>query len=240
MVYYLAPSLDMLRSEVNTLFPGRDKTSDGWIGDPSHAARPSDHNPNWDATGRRRGIVHALDLDVDDNDPRRDMRKIVLEAVIGDPRAWYVISNGIIYSRTYDWQARRYTGSNPHFTHIHISIRYDEYAEFNRDRWIVVNKPRVKPGKVNLDNVREQFLLVANGHQATKDLTGVSRIQVALNRQYKAGLKADGIVGPKTLEAWRKHEKARGGKGRPGVPDAFSMKELDEMTKVITGVERSK
>ena len=48
-----------LRNQINEAFPGRDKASDGWIGDAAHQARVSDHNPD------RRGIVHAIDVDED-------------------------------------------------------------------------------------------------------------------------------------------------------------------------------
>lgn len=42
--------------------------------------------------------------------------------MVADKRTWYVIHRGIIRSRTYGFQARRYTGPNPHTGHIHISI----------------------------------------------------------------------------------------------------------------------
>ncbi len=35
-----------LRNQVNRAFPNRDRRSDGWVGDSSHSARKSDHNPN--------------------------------------------------------------------------------------------------------------------------------------------------------------------------------------------------
>ncbi len=55
---YLVPSLARLRTEFNQLNPGRDKASDGWIGDAEHQANPtSDHNPD------ERGAVHAIDVD---------------------------------------------------------------------------------------------------------------------------------------------------------------------------------
>lgn len=56
----LANSLTRLRDQVNAAFPNRNKASDGWIGDASHAASASDHNPN------SQGVVSALDLT---NDP---------------------------------------------------------------------------------------------------------------------------------------------------------------------------
>lgn len=119
MSYFLAPALVKLRDEINARFPKRDKASDGWIGDPSHQARPSDHNPDWKATG----IVRALDIDISpDGRPDVDLRRTILRVAIKDPRVWYVISNGVIYSRTYGFTPRRYTGSNPHTAHVHISL----------------------------------------------------------------------------------------------------------------------
>src|SRR5690606_29069239 len=59
MSYYLAPSLVKLRDLINQNWPNRDKSSDGWIGDPSHQARKSDHNPDYSAGG----VVRAIDVD---------------------------------------------------------------------------------------------------------------------------------------------------------------------------------
>lgn len=120
--YFLATSLKIFRASVNTEFPHRDETSDGWIGDASHAARTSEHNPCWTCSGDQYGIVRAIDIDIDDNDAGRDLRTEILNSVIGHPAVWYVISNGIIYSRTNGWEARKYNGPNGHFKHVHISI----------------------------------------------------------------------------------------------------------------------
>ena len=48
-----------LREQIDDVFPDRDRTSDGWIGDVRHAARKSDHNPT------NEGIVRAIDIDAD-------------------------------------------------------------------------------------------------------------------------------------------------------------------------------
>jgi len=61
----LAPSLVNLRREIDLRWPDRMKTSDGWIGDPAHAQRSSDHNPD------ARGIVHALDVTGEGSHPGR-------------------------------------------------------------------------------------------------------------------------------------------------------------------------
>lgn len=123
--YFLAPSLVAFRGSIDVEFPYRDRASDGWIGDAAHASRVSDHNPDWSVTGYMHGIVRAIDVDIDDGDPSRDLREEILNSAIGHPAVWYVISNGKIYSRTYGWKANDYTGTNGHFHHVHISINHD-------------------------------------------------------------------------------------------------------------------
>lgn len=133
--YFLAPSLVKLRSEINAAFPNRDKASDGWIGDPSHQARKSEHNPCWNCTGSSYGVVRAIDVDIDDRDERYDLRALLVATAITDHRVWYVISNGIIRSRTYGFEPRRYTGPNGHFKHVHISLREGQQFYFDTSTW---------------------------------------------------------------------------------------------------------
>lgn len=158
MSFFLAPALVKLRDEVNERFPNRDKASDGWIGDTSHRARPSDHNPCRTCTGRSNGIVRALDIDISpDGKPNVDLRKRLLKICVGDPRVWYVISNGKIYSRTHGWTAREYLGSNPHFAHVHISLNgangVAPEGNFDTSDWFPERKP--KPLPTRLENFRE-------------------------------------------------------------------------------------
>lgn len=127
MTAYLAPSLAALRSEADARWPNRDTASDGWIGDPAHAARVSDHNPDPDAND----VVRALDLDDDGIDV-----DALLAAVIGDERVEYVIHNRTIWSRSRDWVPRPYTGSNAHTTHVHVSIRHTPAAEADTRPWL--------------------------------------------------------------------------------------------------------
>lgn len=115
--YFLAPSLARLRAEINALWPGRDHTSDGWIGDTSHQARKSDHNPDWDAGG----VVRAIDVDEDGIDV-----EAILKAVVHDPRVSYVIYEGRIWGGT-RW--RPYKGPNPHAHHFHVSIKHTKAAQ---------------------------------------------------------------------------------------------------------------
>lgn len=115
----LAPCLRNLFNEIDAVWPGRDRRTDGWIGDAAHQQRQSDHNPD------SRGIVHAIDIDKDGINP-----EYVVEQCISENRPTeYVIWNRQIWSRSKDFKPRKYTGDNPHTDHIHVSIRYGTYWE---------------------------------------------------------------------------------------------------------------
>lgn len=111
-----------LRLQVDDSYLDRDRTSDGWIGDTRHSARPSDHNP--DAAG----IVRAIDIDRDlSYDSKPDLMpdladQIRLCAKRGDKRISYIIFNGKISSSKKGWAWRPYSGINPHTKHCHVSF----------------------------------------------------------------------------------------------------------------------
>lgn len=235
MSYYLAPSLRKLTNEVNSRMspPSWPTVSagDGWIGDTSHSARKSDHNPDWSAGG----VVRAVDIGINNRNA-----KAILEAAIGDSRVWYVIHKGIIYSRTYGWAARKYTGANPHNHHIHISIRHGRKWENDTSRWLKP-KIRVRPGPVNLDNVREQFFIALGLRKGKlRNLVGIRRIQYGLRNHVDRNVVVDGYVGKQTLNAWGKWERSIGHVGRPRVPDIKTLREFEKKVWAITKIVRKK
>lgn len=142
--YYLAPSLVQLRAEVNAAWPGRDKASDGWVGDTSHAARPSDHNPDW-ADG---GVVRALDIDKDGINAGA-----LIAALLADSRTNYVIHRRVIYQRIHGFRPRTYTGANAHLSHVHLSIRHGRTWENSRTPWLTSLTSNTTPGGGNLPTV---------------------------------------------------------------------------------------
>lgn len=215
--WFAAPVVLSLRDEVNRLFPNRDKSSDGILGDASHAARVSEHNPCWTCTGKYYGIVRAEDIDIDDGDPGRDLRRMLLNALIGDPRVWYVISNGVIYSRTYGWEPRTYTGTNGHFHHVHVSFLFE--GCFDTRPFFEDTKKRTTPPKISVHKAHDEFLRVVQGHVPRYSID-VLRCQRLLNARLGGDdVQADGYVGPKTLARWGDLEHKFGGTGRPRVPD---------------------
>ena len=110
-----------LRLQVDDCFPDRDRTSDGWIGDTRHAARPSDHNPDAE------GIVRAIDIDRDLSgkakpDLMPDLADQIRLCAKSDKRISYIIFNGRIASSKKSWAWRPYDGINKHNHHCHISF----------------------------------------------------------------------------------------------------------------------
>lgn len=119
-----AHSLRQLAHDVDTRWPARERASDGWLGDAHHKARQSDHNPDW------RGVVHAIDLDVNGLDP-----VTVLHAVLTHPSTHYAIWADHIYSRSRGFRPLLYSGPDRHESHIHVSILTTRRAERSTVAW---------------------------------------------------------------------------------------------------------
>lgn len=116
---FLAPSLRGLFQELDSTWPHRDRRTDGWIRWPKDGISKG-HNPD------SKGCVHAIDVDKDGIDPMWIVRNIRKPSGV----LWYIIWNRKLYSNTYGWVERAYTGSNPHTDHMHIEI-YQTYAAEN-------------------------------------------------------------------------------------------------------------
>lgn len=219
--WHLAASLAALRAEVNARWPGRDRSSDGAIGDALHQARTNSHNParhpGGPAVGTQ-GAVHALDITANGIDVG-----VLLDAVIGDPRVWYVIHDGRIWSRTTGWAARAHSG-DPHSTHVHINLREDTQdaavaAETDTSRWLGGSggvgrgssasgarvSPALAPGLSTSATRALQRALIARGFTIPSGATGwygpetTKAVRAFQRSQGWTGSGADGIAGQQTL-----------------------------------------
>lgn len=213
----LARALTQLRSEVNAKWPDRSKDSDGWIGDAAHASRSSDHNP-WihDPDGTR--VVSAIDIT---HDPAKGFDSYAFAEWLRtqrDPRIKYVISNRRIFSsESSPWQWRRYSGSNPHDHHVHISVQEDKAHYDDVRAWgvspitLTVSPPAQQPRGVPQtirkgstgDDVKTLQVRLSN-HGFKLDTTGNfdDRTDYVVRRwQQINGLHADGVVGPQTWKS---------------------------------------
>lgn len=215
----LAPSLARGRTEINVRWPHRDHSSDGWIGDTRHQQSGSPENGGSDHNVNKRGKVDALDVDVDGiNCP------LVVARAIRHPAVNYVIWNRTIWSRSRGFAAHRYTGSDPHTNHIHISIMQSVAAEVNTAPWgissIVVDPvvypvnpgagtwaqrlaramPVLRKGPGVRGSVRKwQALANAGGAHIVEDGKFGDRTDAATRGYQRAwGLTVDGVVGAQT------------------------------------------
>lgn len=206
----LAKSLVHLREQINVAAPGRNKTSDGWIGDTSHQARKSDHNPDAE------GYVYAFDVT---NDPAHGVvSQQVAEELrrSKDPRLQYVISNKRIANMDIEDGAwRPYAGSNPHDKHCHVSVRHDRELRDDTRDWKLpqfardISAPEVPevatihPGAPESATVNELKEWLVKYIESEKGY-GVLSEAVVRAYQKERGLAVDGIVGPYTWASLHK------------------------------------
>jgi hypothetical protein len=116
----LSKSVIQLREQIDDTYPLRDRRTDGTIGDAKHDSK-SDHTPDAE------GWVRALDIDSDLTKHKSEsiyLANQIRKHAKSDPakRISYVIHNHKIASRILNWRWRKYSGSNPHTSHIHISF----------------------------------------------------------------------------------------------------------------------
>jgi len=197
--YYLAPSLVALRTEINRRWPKRDTESDGWIGNASHAARQSDHNPDYGAGG----VVRAIDVDKDGISVPD-----LLGAVVRDSRVAYVIWNRRIASATDDgipWDWEPYDGTNAHEHHVHVSIRHTRAAETNVAPWFKSKPPSphapegIDVTRDEVDEVVQLYALWSRVNELDAEIAvAIAKgdgVRVGILRTHRAPLEAKRLIG---------------------------------------------
>jgi hypothetical protein len=123
----LAKSLIAMEAEADRLAPNRNRASDGSIGDQSHQARQSDHNPDGDKTVDALDLTHSPERGWDTHARARQVARNVVNGI--ERRIKYIISLGEIFSKKGGrWAWRPYTGPNKHVTHAHYSVE-DAYQD---------------------------------------------------------------------------------------------------------------
>lgn len=153
-----AKCLDVLRDQIDTRFPGRKTDYDGTIGDTSHQARKSEHNPNAD------GVVLAMDIT---NDPVHGcVSDNIAHALIEsrDPRIQYIISNGKICNADVSpWVWRDYHGENPHDHHFHITAKSKPSLYDDTRMWVAISGAIAKPTPPVDHSTKPNFRSLAGG-----------------------------------------------------------------------------
>lgn len=221
----LIPALVSFRKELDTLAPKRDRTSDGAIADGAHVATGTSDHIGDETSARLRGKdadgineVHAIDVDDDLRKPGWTMGRVVQVVVTRhrkglDDRLQYVIWNKTIWSASWGWTARAYTGASPHTEHAHLSGKYTTAQENNTWPWglLDADKPVVKPKPKPVADHTVGSRVLRKGMTGTDvawlqrwlglDDTGAFDTKTAAKiawYQRMRGLAADSIVGPAT------------------------------------------
>lgn len=160
--WVLSPCLVTLVQQFDAQWPTRDHSSDGSIGDVAHQHEQSDHNPSD-------GFVDALDVDTDltSTDPGVGgaMAKVVEKMRLSrDTRINYLIFNGQMV-RSYDkpgipaWDYATYTGSDPHTSHLHISIKKTAAARQDTRPWAIDHSEASHAPDLGDDDMPKLFVL---------------------------------------------------------------------------------
>lgn len=216
--WFPAPSVAAGLAQASQQWPARSRVSDGIIGDASHAAEISDHNPDQiGATGvpdhraNAVGMVHAFDLT---HDPAHGVDTVALAELIRgrqDHRVRYVIAHRRIFlgpwagsvqrgeSRPWTWAA--YDGADPHTSHMHVSVGYDPAAENDTAAWFAAGRRIVEPTIAAGDRSKVVALLQAKLGLPADGIFGPVTVLAVKAWQAHHGLTADGIVGPQTWAA---------------------------------------
>jgi hypothetical protein len=213
MSWRVAKSLLKLREQINQLSPHRNKSSDGSIGDAKHASRSSDHNPH--VKDGKMGIVTAIDIT---HDPGTGVDTWALAEFMRtqkDPRIKYCISNKRIFSSISNpWEWRKYSGSNPHSSHFHVSVHGSKALYDSEAAWAIkIGTVPPDPDDIALRPV----LKLGDQREEVRIVQGILGIKVdgifgpateAAVKKFQAanGVKADGIIGPATYAAYDKIE----------------------------------
>ena len=132
VVKVASPAAIAVLRQATALAPKRMKASDGLLPSAAHLAQSpnSDHN-----TGLAVDLTHDPDRGID--------CKEIFQKLKEDNRVDYLIFNGKIWSRQRASEGdRKYTGSNKHTNHLHISIR-KQFANDTSPWFWWMNQPKI-------------------------------------------------------------------------------------------------
>jgi hypothetical protein len=126
------PAAIAVLRQATAISPSRKKASDGLLPSAAHIKQSpsSDHNTGF-AVDLTHDVAHGIDC------------FDIFEKLKEDKRVKYLIFQGKIWSKERAKEGnRKYTGSNPHNKHLHISINDDMGADTSPWFWWL-NQPKI-------------------------------------------------------------------------------------------------
>lgn len=236
MDWRLANSLVQFRSELDTSYPHRDRTSDGSIGDLKHQQTNSDHNPRI-KDHRGQPIVAAIDIDRDIalGFTSRDLAERL--RIRRDQRIKYVISKGQMFASYANesrkaWEWGPYTGTNSHTEHMHISVAaveslFDSVTPWGIATALAIPVPTIAPPPklIVVPPLAAPPVTVALGGHPTLRL-GSAGEDVRYLQRMLGRLNDDGDFGPKTRDRVRSFQ-GRAGLDQTGIMDPTTWAALE-------------
>jgi peptidoglycan hydrolase-like protein with peptidoglycan-binding domain len=143
-------------------------------------------------------VVTAVDITHDPNggmDAGHLAEFLRRAALDGEYRVKYIIWNRRIASRIQNWIWRPYSGTNPHTSHVHLSVSETEYDHFHTWGYF--------PGG------EEEEEVISRGNTGNSRDGRVELWQRRLNTTERArNLTADGLFGPQTEEAVKEFQRS--------------------------------
>src|SRR5512132_21924 len=190
-----APAIQQLRTDANTTWPKRDKSTDGTWGDDSHQARKSDHN-----TG------DAIDVT---DDPKGAAGNVVAAYAIRDPRVKYVIWNRRIYNTANPgWRPFPKWKKMPHDKHVHVSVKQAARADTSAWGWTQPGAPPPisLPGETRFEDTDPKAIAEAEAKKAKAEAAEAKAkadAAAAAKRQKSKGKKTSeaDVTGPRHIYA---------------------------------------
>lgn len=201
MGYRVANSLNKLLAQLDKKFPGRDKKSDGAIGDERHKSSKSDHNP-WIKDSKGTGVVTARDFT---HDPANGidcgwLLKVLLATK--DPRIKYIIYARRIYNVRTNFTPEVYKGVNAHNHHLHLSVSRQENLFDDISNWNLESTTE-NPEPTDLEKIPRQLPTLTVGDKG-------GQVRDLQTRLAKHGLlkisEIDGDFGPRTETAVKEYQ----------------------------------